>query len=137
MIVLVDTNILLDVLQRREPFHIWSDQIWKMAETGGLEVHISAISFNNVFYVLRKQAGQQVAIGAVKQLRKIFRVVGLDAALIDEAINMAAQDFEDAIQAASAQRVNADVIVTRNIKHFVVFGIHAMSSEDFVATFVP
>ena len=47
MIVLVDTNVLLDVLMRREPHYRASAYVWTLAERGEIAAFISAISFNN------------------------------------------------------------------------------------------
>jgi len=54
MRVFVDTNLLLDVLARREPFYTVSARVWTLAETGACEALISAISFNNIYYIVRK-----------------------------------------------------------------------------------
>ena len=48
MIVLVDTNVLLDVLIRREPHYRASAYVWTLAERGEITAFISAISFNNI-----------------------------------------------------------------------------------------
>jgi hypothetical protein len=49
MKVLIDTNLLLDVLAKREPFYAAAARIWTLAETGACDGLVSAISFNNVF----------------------------------------------------------------------------------------
>ena len=49
MIVLVDTNVLLDVLIRREPHYRASAYVWTLAERGEITAFISAISFNNIY----------------------------------------------------------------------------------------
>ena len=51
--------MLLDVLLRREPFYRSSARVWTLAETGAHAGFVSAISFNNVFYLLRKQGGSK------------------------------------------------------------------------------
>jgi len=125
MIVLVDTNILLDVIQRRTPHDAAAVQVWQSVETGIVSGFVSAISFNNVFYVAEQQAGAAPAMDAVRDIRRVFRLVPLDEPLVDEAIASATSDLEDAIQAAAARRVAADYIVTRNGPDFAPFGIPA------------
>jgi predicted nucleic acid-binding protein len=48
MRIFVDTNLLLDVLAKREPFYTAAARGWTLAETGACEALVSAISFNNL-----------------------------------------------------------------------------------------
>lgn len=72
MKVLVDTNIVLDVLQKRAPHYAFSVQIWNLVENKGLVGYVSAITFNNVFYVLRKQIGSAQALEGIKLIRAVY-----------------------------------------------------------------
>jgi predicted nucleic acid-binding protein len=114
MRVLLDTNILLDVLQERHPYHAAAARVWKLVEEKAIEGVVSAISFNNIFYIARKQSGRDKAMEAVRYVRRIFGITPLDAAVIDFALETNAPDFEDAIQVGSAKMVQADYVVTRN-----------------------
>jgi predicted nucleic acid-binding protein len=98
-----------------------------------IEAHVSAISYNNIFYVLRKQLGRAGAFDAVKLVRNSFHMVPFDEPLLDDAIAMPLADLEDAIQAAAARRVNADYIVTRNPADFTASGVIAVTAVDFLA----
>jgi predicted nucleic acid-binding protein len=133
MIVLIDTNVLLDCLQMREPHAAAATRLWKLAEEGILTGYISAISFNNVFYIARKQAGTGRALEAVKIIRRTFRTVPLDEPLIDQAIASTTSDLEDAIQIAAADHVHADYIVTRNIKDFINARTPTATAEEILA----
>jgi predicted nucleic acid-binding protein len=72
MIVLIDTNILLDCLQERQPHAAAATRIWKLVEERGLAAFVSVISFNNIFYIARKQVGSKRALDAVKLVRGTF-----------------------------------------------------------------
>jgi predicted nucleic acid-binding protein len=135
--VLVDTNILLDVLQGRSPFDAAATQVWRLSETGSVAGHVAAISFNNIFYIARKQAGLAAAMDAVKAVRGAFRVVPLDEALLDDAIAATTNDLEDAIQATAARRVSADYVVTRNAADFAAFGIPTATAEELMVLLTP
>jgi predicted nucleic acid-binding protein len=56
--LLLDTNVLLDVLAARKPFYETTARIWSLAEHEDVEAFVSAISFNNVYYIVRK-AGRE------------------------------------------------------------------------------
>ncbi len=133
MIVLLDTNVLLDVLQDRKPFSGAAAEIWKLVETGQIIGYVSAISFNNVFYVERKNVGFDKALTEVKLIRAVFRTVPLDDLVIDRAIATPGTDFEDGIQAAAVIRLAADYLVTRDVRDFDSMGVRALKPDDLLA----
>jgi len=131
--VLVDTNVLLDVLQAREPHYPASVAIWDMAERGDLTALVSAISFNNIYYIVTRLGDRRRAARALRLLRGTFGIVPLDPQIIDQAIDAKLGDFEDAIQFFSAHHAAADFILTRNAKDFPKSAIPALSPEEFLA----
>lgn len=137
MNVFVDTNVLLDVLARREPFFADSAEIWTLAETGAIVGHIAALSLPNLFYLLRRAKGPGAARGAARLLRDIFTLVPLDGQIANQALDADIADFEDAIQFFSALRADADVIVTRNPKDFPTTDIALQTPTEFLATHFP
>ena len=135
MIVLIDTNILLDVLQNRQPHYHDSAAVWNLVENNKLLGYVSVISFNNAFYVLRKQIGSAAALDAIKLVRSAFKVVPLDEGVLDGAISSCGADLEDAIQSSAATRVDAEYIITRNVKDFARYKVPAVTAEEFLALF--
>jgi predicted nucleic acid-binding protein len=137
MKVFIDTNILLDVLQQRHPHFAAASRIWHLSETKALDGFVSAISFNNIFYIARKQIGRDGAVNAMSRIRAVFGLAPLDAAIIDFAISSKAADFEDAIQAASAKAADCEWIITRNPNDFRAFGILTVTAEEAIAVLNP
>jgi predicted nucleic acid-binding protein len=133
MRVFLDTNVLLDVLLRREPFYTASAAVWTLVENGRHQGGLSAISFNNSYYLLRRSIGDAAARHAISTMRQFFEVVPLDAAIVDAAIISPVTDFEDAIQWISAQRMGADVIITRNESDFPIGIPNALNPALFLA----
>ena len=70
--IFLDTNILLDVLLEREAFYYDALKIWSACENGLAEGYISAITLNNVYYVVRKLQSEQTAMVCVRLLLRIF-----------------------------------------------------------------
>ena len=62
----IDTNILLDVLQKREPFYHDSAKVWKMCEARMVEGHVSVLSFMNLVYILRREL-------SAEQIEKVYK----------------------------------------------------------------
>ena len=133
MRVFVDTNVLLDVLAHREPFYRASAQVWSLAELGEVEAYISAISFNNVYYIVRKAEDKARADKAMRLLRDVFDSVAPDTKVINQAIDSDCGDFEDAVQFHSAVRARAQFLITRNPGDFPRTKLPIVTPEEFLA----
>ena len=112
MTLLIDTNILLDVLLDRTEFVKASSMVWKLCETEQAEGCISTLSFANIMYIMRKQLTPAQIEEVFDQLKLIFSFAALNAAVLSKAVNMKWDDFEDAIQSATAESIHADYIIT-------------------------
>ena len=130
MRLLIDANILLDVLENRQPHVEVSSLIWKLCEVGRAEGYISALTFANLVYVMRKELGADKIEEIWNKLRLIFFVADLTEKDMDFATIAKWDDFEDAIQSATASRVGADYIVTRNQKDFAHSKVPAITPTD-------
>jgi predicted nucleic acid-binding protein len=131
--VFVDTNVLLDVLAKREPFHDEALEIWTLCEEGTLHGFISVISFKNIFYLVRKFKNATDAYGMLDTLRRVFTPVTLDAQIIHQSLGAGFTDFEDAIQFHSALRADAQCLITRNPNHFPKSGLIVLTPKEFLA----
>lgn len=132
MKILVDTNILLDVILERTGKFRSSVAVWDWCAKEKIEAYISAISFNNVHYIVSNQRSRAVANRALLLIRDTFGTVALTDRIINQSIDAQWKDFEDAIQYFSAIHADADYIVTRNISDFPREGIVIMTPEDFI-----
>ena len=128
-----DTNILLDVVLRREPFVHDSATIWATCETEAAQGFVSAISLNNVHYVAAKFIGRDNAMSAVRLVLAIFSVVPLDLDILREAANVPHIDFEDDIQLASALRCGANYLISRNTADYPSGLIPVLTPADYLA----
>ena len=115
---LIDANILLDVLAAREPFLKNSSTVWRMCETGLAEGYVSALTFADLVYILRKQLTPDQVEEILKKLGLIFTFTDLTPSDLYKAAGLAWTDFEDALQSVTAHRIGAEYIVTRNTKDY-------------------
>lgn len=118
MKVLIDTNIILDVLCKRQDFYEDSAKIFKLCEVKKISGVISALSIPNIMYILRKELDADKTREILDSLMLIFSVADLKADDLKKAADMRFKDYEDSIQSACATRIKANYIVTRNIKDF-------------------
>ena len=133
----VDTNVLLDVLSHRKPFYEASAGVWSLAERGEVRALISAISFNNIYYVIRKLNNRKTAEKALRLLRDIFESVAPDRQILNQPIDADFDDFEDAVQFHSALRAKATCLISRNPRHFTTSRLPVLTPEEFLATYSP
>ena len=137
MKVFFDTNVLLDVLRDRQPFVVPARQAWLLAERGQVTGLVSALSFSNIFYIVRRFADADTARRSLQQLRLNFTPVACDAGVVDRALAAEFADFEDALQYFSAVNAGADCLLTRDPAHFAAAAIPVLSPSQFLATFRP
>lgn len=130
---MLDTNVIMDVLQRREPFFQDSYSVLKLSSEGRVVGCVSASMITDIFYLLRHALKDtQRAKDAVETL---LHLVYVEAALPDDvyaAIASNMSDFEDAFVASIAQRCGMDYIVTRNTKDFTDSPVRAVTPTDFL-----
>ncbi len=135
MRLLIDGNILLDVLQKRAPHYEDSAKVWKMCETDMADGYISALTFANLVYIMRKELDAEKVSEVLKKMSLIFIFEDLTASDINAAAEMKWADFEDAVQAATAKRIHADYIITRNVKDFKNSEVIAFTPSEFLARY--
>lgn len=133
MKLLIDANILLDVLQSREPFVRLSSVIWKLCETGQAKGYISALTFANLIYIMRRELEPDKIEQVFRALTLIFEFTDLSASDLSRAAELKWNDFEDAVQSITAERIHADYIITRNVKDFVKSKVTAFTPSELLA----
>ena len=131
MNVYLDTNVLLDVFLERHPFIADAQKLWFLAERGKIEGAVSALSFPNVYYVIRKVRDPDVAIRMLKAMRDTFHIVECDGQILHQAMDAKFSDFEDAVQYFSALRLNAVCMVSRNPRHFPKSSLPIFTPPEF------
>ena len=116
--ILIDLNIVLDVLQKREPYYASSAQLLAAVETGQVEGYLAAHRLPILFYLIQKGKGASDARAAITNLLQFIRVAPVDQGTIEQALNLDYADFEDALQMMAAVQSRLDYLITRNIKDY-------------------
>lgn len=116
--VLVDLNVIIDVLQNRQPFYEDSASVVDAAARGEVVGWLAAHSVTTLFYVITRTRNRETAVQAVTSLLESFTVARVDDTIIREALSLSWKDFEDAVQMASAGAEGVDYLITRNTKDF-------------------
>lgn len=130
MKVLIDTNVILDVLYKREGFYEDSLKIWKLCETRKIDGYISALSIPNIVYILRRELNPEKTLEVINNINLVFKIYDLKSEIIMQAAEKKTKDYEDALQMVTAQKLKASFIVTRNIKDFTGSKIIAVKPSE-------
>lgn len=133
MVLLIDTNIVLDVLLNRPEFVKDSSMIWKLCETEQAKGYISTLTYANMMYVMRKQLTPEQIEEVFRKLNLIFEFADFSPTVLERAVSMKWKDFEDAVQSATAESVHADYIITRNLKDFTQSRVMAFTPSELLA----
>ena len=132
MRIALDTNIVIDILQRREPFFADSYLVLLNALENGDVCMMPVSAMTDVAYIMRKTPDVKEKLMNVANMLRLTDVTESD---FEEAINSDMPDFEDALLAANARRNKADCIVTRNTADFAQSKVRAISPEVFLSEF--
>jgi len=133
MVVLIDTNIIIDALADREPYATDAKQIMEKCATREITGVLAAHSIPNLFYILRKEFSQEERRYLLKNLCKIFQVSELNEKRIIAALeNEMFSDFEDGLQEECAVASMADYLVTRNPSDFKHSRIKVILPNEFL-----
>ncbi len=130
MKVLIDTNVILDVLYKREGFYEDSLKIWKLCEIRKIDGYISALSIPNIVYILRRELDPEKTLEVINNINLVFKIYDLKSEIIMQAAEKKTKDYEDALQMVTAQKLKASFIVTRNIKDFIGSKIIAVKPSE-------
>lgn len=130
MVLLIDTNALLDYLMHREPNYVSAKKIIDFCYDKKANAYMAFHSISTIWYILRKKHINECR-QLLLDLCKVVKVTGASHDDVISAIeNEAFADFEDCLQEKCAQSVGADYIVTENIKDFKTSSVPAITSAE-------
>ena len=132
--IMVDINIILDVLQKRDPFYEASAGLLAVIERGEALGYIAAHGVTTLYYLLQKGKNSSAARADITSLLQILKIAPVDQETIEQALNLEFRDFEDAVQMISALRCKADFLITRNVKDYQPALLPVMQPVDFLET---
>ena len=112
--VLLDTNVVLDAIANREPFHLDAQKIINSILDNELEGYITANSITDIYYVARKYLNQNDLFTAMRSLFEIFSIIDVLGADCHKALDFPLDDYEDALLAVCGNKAEINCIITRD-----------------------
>jgi len=130
--VFVGTDISLDLLTARQPFYLPAAKLFTKADKKEINIHVSALCFANLHYVLRSDNTAIKTRRLLNNYRILVNVLPVNEKIIDMALQSLFKDFEDAVQYFTAIQNNLPVLLTRNLKDYKHAEIPVMTADDFL-----
>jgi len=131
MKTLVDTNIILDFVLRRRYFFKNAEKIFSLAYKGKIVLYFSAVSFVSVTYYLGKHTNKDIK-AVLEDLCKIVKILPFNQRIIENTLHSNFKDIEDGYQYFTAKENNIRIMITRNVKDFLVDDISVVTPEEFL-----
>lgn len=131
----IDLNVVMDVAGEREPHREPSQKILSYIERNKAHGFVSASSYPTLYYLLEREIGTSDAREFLSVLSDLVAIVPVDKKILDRAMTMDADDYEDAIQIACAESCRANYIVTRDASGYKKSPVKALTPSEYLATY--
>lgn len=133
MNVLFDTNVVLDALLDREPWAEPAVSLFDRVEAGGLIGHLGATTVTTIHYIARRSVGAVAAHEMMTDLLRLFEVALVNRAVLEGALALDFEDFEDAVLHEAGRFAGARAIVTRDPSGFSAAALRVYAPDTLVA----
>jgi predicted nucleic acid-binding protein len=129
----LDADVVIDFFTDREPHVNPASELFELNEQGRVKLFLTAVSINNIYYIVRKFLGHKKTIEVIETLAEMTEILGTTKSEIHQALKNNFSDFEDSIQYSSALTIkDLDAIITRNIKDYKNSSIAVMTPLNFL-----
>ena len=131
MNVLLDTCVIIDAMQCREPFASDAMEIIESAAANKITGFITAKSVTDIYYIIHRHFHDNESTRAtIQKLINLFAILDTKGKDCELALLSDVSDFEDAVMIETAKREGMDCIVTRNIKDYLNSSVKVMQPSD-------
>ena len=131
--IFIDTNIVLDLLGKRDPFYEDAAELFSLADRAKVELYVSSLTIANSNYVLSKLKNAKEARAILLKFKILVVVLELNDKIIELSLNDDSfKDFEDGLQYYTALESQSDVIITRNLNDFKSSRIPIMTAGQYL-----
>lgn len=129
----IDSDVVIDFFTDREPHVNPASELFDLNEKGNVVLYLSAVSINNIYYIVRRYLGHKKTLEVIGNLTEMIEIAGTTKQEIVQALKNNFKDFEDSIQYSSALTIEGlDAVITRNIKDYKNSKIAVMTPVTFL-----
>ncbi len=132
--IFIDTNIVIDLLAKREPFYEEAAKLFSLADRKKVKLIVSALTFANTNYILSKLNNSIVARDILTKFKVLVTIADLNDKIIELSLSdKSFSDFEDGLQYYSAIENEVDIIITRNLNDFKSSKLPVITAQTYLA----
>lgn len=129
----IDSDVVIDFFTDRESHANPASELFELNEKGNVVLYLSALSINNIYYIVRKFLGHKKTLEVLESLTEMTEIIGTTKKEVLQALKNDFKDFEDSVQYSSALTIKGiDAIITRNIKDYKNSKIAVMTPLNFL-----
>ncbi len=130
--IFIDSDVLLDVLSKREPFYTDSAKLLSLVEIKSVKAYTSPIVISNIYYILRRLKTREIALESLRKIRLFIKIISVTETHIDKALSSKFKYFEDAIQYYASVEKKMGFIITRNKADYKESRISVCDPSEFL-----
>lgn len=131
MKILVDTNVILDVLLKREPFYHDGAKVLNLSGKGSVDLFVSASAITDIYYIANQTIKNRSEIkNLLSRLLRVVSVASVSEDTIKNALELPWKDFEESVQYSVALLQEMEGIVTRNPNDYKEAEIDVWTPEE-------
>ncbi len=130
--LLIDTNIIIDLLAKRNNFYQEAQQLFTLADENKINLYISSLTFANTHYLLCKELNAEETRKILIKFKLLVNILPLDDKIIELALSSDFKDFEDGLQYYTALQNKLEIIITRNKKDFRTAKLPILTAKEYL-----
>ena len=96
--ILVDTNIVLDLLAKRELFFSEAQQLFSLSDKNQVRLFVSSLTLANTYYILSQSLKIENSRKILRKFKVLVDVLPMDDKIINLSLDSDFKDFKHAIQ---------------------------------------
>lgn len=130
--ILLDTNVVLDVIQKRATHYMASASVLDKIVRGQVTAALPAHAITTVHFIVHRYQDRATASKLIGWLLDRFSIATVGHAELTRAHAFAWPDFENAVVAAAAESAGCELIVSRNVRDFGDSPVPALTPEEYL-----
>ncbi|MFN8416136.1 MAG: PIN domain-containing protein [Cytophagaceae bacterium] len=130
--IFVDTDIILDLLAKREPHYSHAATLFSLADLNKVELCISPLTYYTISDIIFQQSSSKKSRMNLMKLKTLITFLPVNDRIIELTLTSNFKDFEEGIQYYTAQEYNIKTLITRKLKEYKSAEITILTAEQYL-----
>ncbi len=130
--IFVDSDIILDLLLKREPHYLPAATLLSLVEKKQLSAYTTPVVIANIYYISARLTDKKIALENVRKLLSLLKITPVDEKTLLLAIDSRFSDFEDAVQYYAAKSRGISCFITQNKSDYKVADMTICTAAEYL-----